>query len=262
METPTRETAQDPGATGSPVRRHNLAFARKHIPPPPCKVLEVGCGDGELAEDLVASGYEVVALDSDPEAVSSARGRGVHALEADFLDFEAEPFDVLLFPRSLHHISPLDDTLDRAKLLLGEGGTLVADEFAFDRMDNATAAWFYGLRSILTAVRAMEVDAHEHGTSPDASPRERWLQAHHHDPALSPGRAMEQGIERRFELTWRADVCYLYRYFHFWMMDHSCRDDLVQEIFVTELGLVHERSIRPLGLQLVARKTASGSRLR
>src|SRR5918911_3169753 len=42
------------------------AFVLSQVAPPPRRVLEVGCGHGELALPLAEAGYELVAID--PEA--------------------------------------------------------------------------------------------------------------------------------------------------------------------------------------------------
>jgi 2-polyprenyl-3-methyl-5-hydroxy-6-metoxy-1,4-benzoquinol methylase len=46
--------------------RSTARFVLDHLPAPPSRVLEVGCGSGELALHLAAADYEVVAID--PEA--------------------------------------------------------------------------------------------------------------------------------------------------------------------------------------------------
>ena len=47
------------------------------------RVLDLGCGDGELAIQLVARGCEVVAVDAAPGMVERARARGLDARIAD-----------------------------------------------------------------------------------------------------------------------------------------------------------------------------------
>jgi 2-polyprenyl-3-methyl-5-hydroxy-6-metoxy-1,4-benzoquinol methylase len=57
-------------------------FVMSVLPPSaarPLRILEVGCGTGALAARLAEAGYQVLALDSSPAAVRSARARGVDA---------------------------------------------------------------------------------------------------------------------------------------------------------------------------------------
>ena len=39
------------------------AFVRSWLPAPPARVLEIGCGDGELAPALAEEGWQVSAVD-------------------------------------------------------------------------------------------------------------------------------------------------------------------------------------------------------
>jgi ubiquinone/menaquinone biosynthesis C-methylase UbiE len=41
------------------------SFVEAHLPPAPARVLEVGCGRGDLARAVSESGYEMVAMDPD-----------------------------------------------------------------------------------------------------------------------------------------------------------------------------------------------------
>jgi SAM-dependent methyltransferase len=43
------------------------------VPPPPRRTLEVGCGEGRVARDLDARGYDVIGLDVSPTLVDAAR---------------------------------------------------------------------------------------------------------------------------------------------------------------------------------------------
>jgi SAM-dependent methyltransferase len=113
-------------------------FVLARLRPPPARVLEIGCGSGELARALAAARYDVVAIDPDAP-------RGELFRSVSFEDFdEPEPFDAVVASRSLHHIHDLGAALAKVGELLGEDGVLVLDEFAWDRMDNATAEWYYG----------------------------------------------------------------------------------------------------------------------
>src|SRR5215211_100005 len=57
------------------------AFVLSHLPPPPRRILEVGCGRGDLALALSGVGYDVVAVD--PDAPTGAIFRNVTIEELD-----------------------------------------------------------------------------------------------------------------------------------------------------------------------------------
>ena len=40
-----------------------LEFARNYLPSPPARVLDVGCGQGELTTALAVEGYEMLGID-------------------------------------------------------------------------------------------------------------------------------------------------------------------------------------------------------
>ena len=111
------------------------AFVLSALPPPPARVLEVGCGAGELAWALDAAGYDVVAVD--PKAPDGAIFRRTTLADLD----DPGPFAVAIARHTLHHIHDLDAAVDRIASLLAPGGKLVVEEFGWDRVDEPTAAW-------------------------------------------------------------------------------------------------------------------------
>ena len=113
------------------------SLARRELPPPPTRMLEVGCGRGELALALAADGYDVVAVD--PEAPEGPIFRQTTVEELD----EPGPFDAAFASLSLHHVDDLGVALDKVVALLRPGATLVVREFAWDRADEPTVAWWY-----------------------------------------------------------------------------------------------------------------------
>src|SRR5215510_7577439 len=74
-------------------------------PQPGERILDIGCGDGELTERIVAAGCDVVAIDSSSEQIAAAGKRGLDArvLDARNLPFEAE-FDAAFSNAVLHWI--------------------------------------------------------------------------------------------------------------------------------------------------------------
>ncbi|HZP73135.1 MAG TPA: class I SAM-dependent methyltransferase [Gaiellaceae bacterium] len=95
----------------------------------PRRILEVGCGWGELAEWLAReTGAEVVATDLSPRMVELARERGVDARLADVcgLPFEDASFDAVVAAWMLYHVARLDVAVAELARVLRPGGTLVA----------------------------------------------------------------------------------------------------------------------------------------
>jgi len=113
-----------------------LPFVQAQLPPPPARVLDVGCGDGRLARELSDLGYRVIGID--PRAPEGAIFRRVSLEEFE----DAEPFDAAVASGSLHHIAALGDALAKLRDLLAPGGRLIVVEQACDRFDEATASWY------------------------------------------------------------------------------------------------------------------------
>jgi ubiquinone/menaquinone biosynthesis C-methylase UbiE len=103
---------------------------------PPARVLEVGCGDGNLARALDAAGFGVLAID--PQAPQGPIFRRTTLEELD----ESGQFEGAVARYSLHHIESLDLALDRISSLLTPQGRLVIEEFGWDRLDQPTAKWY------------------------------------------------------------------------------------------------------------------------
>ena len=93
------------------------------------RVLEVGCGEGELSERLaIELGAEVVALDQSPRMVELASARGIDASIGDVqrLPFADGSFDVAVAAWMLYHVPDLDRALGELARVLVRGGRLVA----------------------------------------------------------------------------------------------------------------------------------------
>ena len=108
-------------------------FVLSQLPRTPSRVLEIGCGDGQAALALAASGHEVTAID--PVAPEGPIFERV-TLE-EFV--RAQPFDAVVASRSLHHVPDLTHAVDKIAQL---APLLIVDEFAWDRFDEGTAAWY------------------------------------------------------------------------------------------------------------------------
>jgi SAM-dependent methyltransferase len=95
----------------------------------PSRVLEVGGGEGELAERLIREvGVEFVGIDQSEGMVAEQRARGIDARvgDAQELPFADGEFDAALAAWMLYHVTDLDRGLAELARVLRPGGVLVA----------------------------------------------------------------------------------------------------------------------------------------
>jgi len=227
---------------------HTLEWLATVLPESARKIIEVGCGRGELAAALAKRGILVTAIDSDAEAVAAARARGVQAIVTHFLDFDATPYPAMVFTRSLHHMGALAPIIDRARRLVSGGGVVLLEEFAHERIDAATAAWFYDERERLSFAGRI----HDDEWLPGADPLERW-QAHHAEHRVHEGEAMRSAVSKKFRVIGQESVPYLYR----WFADRLPADATgVQEakaLFESERDGIAAGRLKPIGWRIVGK---------
>jgi SAM-dependent methyltransferase len=101
-------------------------------------VVELGCGPiGGLVPMLRSRGYQAVGVD--PEAPDDPAYRRI--------EFEhAETFrnlDAVIASASLHHVAEPAEVIDRVASSLANNGRFVVVEWAWERFDEATAAWCF-----------------------------------------------------------------------------------------------------------------------
>jgi SAM-dependent methyltransferase len=199
-----------------------LELIKAHVPIGN-RVLEVGCGDGELALGLSDAGYVVTAIDPRaPEGEIFRRER----LE----DFDGDRrFDAIVAGLSLHHVADLGVAIDRIAGLLEPSGLLLLDEFARERFVGETACWYHE--------RRRERD-------PDAIPAdfdvfiERW-HADHDD--VHPFDDVRAALATHFSELLLERAPYLYDY-------HL--DDSLEPL---ERDLIEAGTIEPIGIRYVGR---------
>lgn len=94
----------------------------------PQQVLEVGCGPGEAAEQIAASGAEVTAIDISERMVELTRARGIDCRVGDVqrLPFPDASFDCVLAAWMLYHVPDVDLAASELSRVLRPGGRLVA----------------------------------------------------------------------------------------------------------------------------------------
>lgn len=112
---------------------HNAYYHRlllRQLPPAPARVLDVGCGAGDLAARLARVAGRVDALDVSGPMIELARTAvpgNVTCLHADVLThpLPAGAYDAIVSLTALHHL-PLADVLPRLAAALRPGGVLAA----------------------------------------------------------------------------------------------------------------------------------------
>ena len=192
----------------------------------PARVLEIGCGRGELALALADRGYDVTAIDPDAPAGPIFRRIRLEEFSAD------DPYDAVVASVSLHHVEALEVAFERLIGLLRPGGTLVVEEFAKDRFCGPTARWYFHQRQALQTIglndRPLPVDF--------SAWFELW--GHEHAEIHSSDELLAQLADHFDErvLVWGP---YLYDY---WL--HDALEPLERELIATG-------SIEPTGFRYV-----------
>jgi Methyltransferase domain len=177
-----------------------IDFVLNQLPPPPRRVLEVGCGsEGGVVPALVAAGYD--ALGVDPEAPEGERfvRSTFQTLPGDTV---LQGWDAVVAGRVLHHVRPLEDGIERLARL---APLLLVDEFARELIDDPAQAWYEERYRVVS----------EEGGDPPGPPsldawRARHPDLHRYDVLLAALRA--RYAERTLE--W---VPYLHR----WLADSA-----------------------------------------
>jgi trans-aconitate methyltransferase len=93
------------------------------------RILDLGCGDGQLTQRIGAAGAQVYGADLSPEMVAAARAR---AVEAEVANAEALPhadasFDAVFSNAALHWVRDHEAMLRQVHRVLKAGGRFVAE---------------------------------------------------------------------------------------------------------------------------------------
>jgi hypothetical protein len=165
-------------------------FVFEQLPPPPLRVLEIGCGrEGGLVAALAEAGYD--ALGVDPDAPSGERYR-----RAEFQTVDGT-WDAVVAGRVLHHVTPLEESLDRLAAL---APLLVVDEFAWNRIDAAAQDWYESQHRLLRAA----------GGDPYGPPSlDEWRSRH---PGLHPDDVLLPALRARYREVAFERIPYLHRW--------------------------------------------------
>ena len=94
------------------------------------RVLDLGCGTGQLSAQIAAAGAEVVGIDLSAEMIEAAREQfpDLSFAVGDAREFSfAEPFDAVFSNAALHWVKPPEKALACIATCLGQSGRFVAE---------------------------------------------------------------------------------------------------------------------------------------
>jgi SAM-dependent methyltransferase len=195
--------------------RDTFDFVVSALPARSLRVLDVGCGPGHLAAQLASCAPRVVAVDISPGAVEQARGRGVDAIQADWLAFDDAPFDVIVLARSLHHMDRMEDAVSHAARLSTPGGRVLVDELAVEAPDLATCEWLRTVTVLLHQAGAIQAGPQSllARLLSTGDPSAAWRDHHEAHAPVHTAAAMAAALGRHLTLLATEEVPYLYRHF-------------------------------------------------
>lgn len=93
------------------------------------RILDLGCGDGQLTLRIAATGARVDGVDASAEMVAGARARGVNAVEgnAEALPQASAAYDAVFSNAALHWVRNQDAMMGEVHRVLRRGGRFVAE---------------------------------------------------------------------------------------------------------------------------------------
>lgn len=118
------------------AQQHSTDLLVDRLPPPPCRILEVGVGLGGTFSLLHQKGYYIHGISPDEQQIAYLKknlGAKASNISCESLeDFKCDPatFDVILFQESAQYIEPLIIFNKALDLLSSSGDLLIIDEFA------------------------------------------------------------------------------------------------------------------------------------
>ena len=230
------------------------AFVLAHVATGHQRILDVGCGNGLVAQGLQLRGHTVVAIDESAAAVEQAFALGVDARLATWPDFAEGPFDVVLFARSLHHIGPLAEAVAQVERLLAPSGLVIVDEFERAQIDPATLEWFYGIVRLLKTSQRIADQNDSFATKLLRSRGEYACWAQHHDRGLHTATAMWSALRNRFEAVSESSAPYLYRYLCPLLAEDESGYKIACEVLDMKRRLARLGALNLIGRRFVGRK--------
>jgi SAM-dependent methyltransferase len=166
-------------------------FVHAHLPPAPARVLEIGCGpEGGFVPTLREHRYDAVGVDP-----AAPPGPGYHSTEFEKYQLSGA-VDAIVACTSLHHVTDLDEVLDRAVAALTPGGVLIVVEWAYERFDEASARWSF--ERLNGSGERGWLHSHREQWQASGQPWHDYLESWAGREGLHRGDAISRALEARF----------------------------------------------------------------
>lgn len=116
------------------LKKHDLNVFRKYIEKilqycrKESKIVDVGCGIGQVANFLASKGYNVTGIDISPLFIKEARKSGKATflvMSATELDFEDNSFDCAISAETIEHVVYPDKMLSEMSRVVKPGGLVI-----------------------------------------------------------------------------------------------------------------------------------------
>ncbi|HJY73165.1 MAG TPA: methyltransferase domain-containing protein, partial [Streptosporangiaceae bacterium] len=171
-------------------------FVRGQLPPPPARVIELGCGPaGGHVRALIKAGYDATGVD--PEAPE-----GPEYVRTPFETYRPDgPADAVVASVSLHHVEDPGQALDHVVEVLRPDGALVIAEWISEDLDEATARWCFRHQLRDQAESGAWLAGMYAGWAASGLGWEAFFRAWLDERGLHPAAAIRRELEARFAVA-------------------------------------------------------------